>query len=302
MHESKKKRATLIVAEDIQQAKTIYKLLRAQYGIRQLKLYTQNNKGQEDLIASVSPGDIIVATNLAGRGTNINTDAVEIYGGLHTIIASNPRNRRIELQAIGRTARQGKRGTAEVIVNTSKLGKAVKTQKEYEKYRDKLEAEILDSFAKGEVSAILLKEKLFRRFNSLQKQLRQEIRAKKTKSRKALDVAKAVSDGVGITSATYTPTMMERNLLMAVEERWALFLKSVDKEIREVSIIDKPLQDAIEARYKTFEKMLKQDFASNNLIQNPYYHIAIANSKLMESEWFDNSEDTALSHLNKSVK
>ncbi|CAD7965980.1 unnamed protein product, partial [Amoebophrya sp. A120] len=65
----------------------------------------------------LEPGTIIVATNIAGRGTDINlTDEVEKNGGLHVIITFRPLNDRVQQQNVGRTSRTGNRGTAQLIL------------------------------------------------------------------------------------------------------------------------------------------------------------------------------------------
>ena len=80
-----------------------------------------NNMNQEKQIETIQQGDIIIATNLAGRGTDIQTDAIEATGGLHVILIYMPNNQRVEDQAFGRTARQGKRGTGQMILNLMSL-------------------------------------------------------------------------------------------------------------------------------------------------------------------------------------
>lgn len=58
-------------------------------------------------------GAITVATNMAGRGTDIRLgDGVASTGGLHVIGSEHHFARRIDRQLIGRTARQGQRGSA----------------------------------------------------------------------------------------------------------------------------------------------------------------------------------------------
>ena len=69
----------------------------------------------------IDSGEIIVATNIAGRGTDItNTQNVEKAGGMHVCVAMLPNSNRVELQNIGRTARQGKKGTGQLIVLSEK--------------------------------------------------------------------------------------------------------------------------------------------------------------------------------------
>lgn len=58
------------------------------------------------------PGRITIATNMAGRGTDIHLhDDVRASGGLHVIATELHSNRRIERQLIGRAAQQGDPGS-----------------------------------------------------------------------------------------------------------------------------------------------------------------------------------------------
>ncbi|MEB8385648.1 translocase [Rhodobacteraceae bacterium KMM 6894] len=65
-----------------------------------------------------TPGRITVATNMAGRGTDIPISRdVEAKGGLHVIVTEFHSSSRIDRQLIGRTGRQGQRGSAAAYVS-----------------------------------------------------------------------------------------------------------------------------------------------------------------------------------------
>ena len=63
-------------------------------------------------------GRITVATNMAGRGTDIQLGpGVAALGGLHVIASELHEARRIDRQLFGRCGRQGDPGTCEAIIS-----------------------------------------------------------------------------------------------------------------------------------------------------------------------------------------
>jgi preprotein translocase subunit SecA len=63
-------------------------------------------------------GVVTVATNIAGRGTDIELDAAaRAAGGLHVVATMRNRSRRIDRQLIGRAARHGDPGSAERLLS-----------------------------------------------------------------------------------------------------------------------------------------------------------------------------------------
>ena len=63
-------------------------------------------------------GNITVATNMAGRGTDIHlSNGVEARGGLHVIVTERHEARRIDRQLTGRCGRQGDHGSFEFILS-----------------------------------------------------------------------------------------------------------------------------------------------------------------------------------------
>jgi preprotein translocase subunit SecA len=62
-------------------------------------------------------GRVTVATNMAGRGTDIRLAAeAEVAGGLHVILTEYHESPRIDRQLVGRCARQGDHGSAVGVV------------------------------------------------------------------------------------------------------------------------------------------------------------------------------------------
>jgi preprotein translocase subunit SecA len=63
-------------------------------------------------------GRITIATNMAGRGTDIKLDpGVAELGGLHVIATERHESRRVDRQLFGRAARQGDPGSAQAFVS-----------------------------------------------------------------------------------------------------------------------------------------------------------------------------------------
>lgn len=112
-------RAALIICETINRAKTIKRSLRD----KEAKLFVSNNMDNRAIFEKeLVGGDIIIATNLAGRGADFKvSDQVKADGGLFVVQTFLPENSRVEAQAFGRTARQGSPGSAQLIVCRSHL-------------------------------------------------------------------------------------------------------------------------------------------------------------------------------------
>ncbi len=74
---------------------------------------------EAELIANAGhAGSIIVATNMAGRGTDIKLDdAAREAGGLHVLLTEIHSAKRIDRQFIGRSGRQGDPGSSQIFVS-----------------------------------------------------------------------------------------------------------------------------------------------------------------------------------------
>ena len=117
-----KKRSVLIICETVNDVEVLHKA----FGETDAKhVHTYIRDYEEFDIAQgnnkLGQGQIIIATNLAGRGTDIKiTEGLRKAGGLHVCLTYLPSNIRIEQQAFGRAARSGDRGSGQLIITDSK--------------------------------------------------------------------------------------------------------------------------------------------------------------------------------------
>jgi len=116
------RRAVLIGTQTVQQSERLSVSL-TQAGIDHVVLNARQSKEEAAVIACAGEaGRVTVATNMAGRGTDIRiTDEVRRRGGLHVVIAQPHRLARIDRQLAGRCARQGDPGTVRQYFSSENL-------------------------------------------------------------------------------------------------------------------------------------------------------------------------------------
>ncbi|KAE9547546.1 hypothetical protein FO519_009242 [Halicephalobus sp. NKZ332] len=118
-------RGVLIITQYIKFAMEIYDRLIYQHDKKNIRFYTDSNSAKT-VASTLEKGQAIVATNIAGRGTDILvSDEAETWGGLHVILTFLPDNDRVERQNVGRTSRTGNRGTSQLIINLQHLSSDV---------------------------------------------------------------------------------------------------------------------------------------------------------------------------------
>jgi preprotein translocase subunit SecA len=88
-------------------------------GLEHQVLNAVRHREEAQIVAQAGqPGRITVATNMAGRGTDIKLGrGIAELGGLHVIAAERNESGRIDRQLFGRCARQGDPGSARAIVS-----------------------------------------------------------------------------------------------------------------------------------------------------------------------------------------
>lgn len=89
-----------------------------QAGLAHSLLDASQNRAEADIVAAAGqPGAITVATNLAGRGTDIGlAGGLAERGGLHVLSCQQNDAARMDRQLFGRCARQGDPGSVEVFI------------------------------------------------------------------------------------------------------------------------------------------------------------------------------------------
>lgn len=93
--------------------------LLADRGVEYQMLNAKQDGEEAAIVAGAgAPGRITIATNMAGRGTDIKlAPEVEALGGLHVILTEGHDNARVDRQLMGRCARQGDPGSWQEMVS-----------------------------------------------------------------------------------------------------------------------------------------------------------------------------------------
>jgi preprotein translocase subunit SecA len=113
-----KNRAVLVGTRSVAASEAVGTLL-CQVGIDAVILNARQDKEEAEIVSRAGqPGRITVATNMAGRGTDIELHpSVKNAGGLHVILTEYHESSRIDRQLFGRAGRQGDPGSFESIVS-----------------------------------------------------------------------------------------------------------------------------------------------------------------------------------------
>ena len=115
-------RPTLVGTRTVAVAEHLSRVF-AEAGIDHQVLSARQNADEAAIIAGAGrAGRVTIATNMAGRGTDIPLDdRAREAGGLHVVLTEYHSARRIDRQLIGRCARQGDPGSSQAILCLERL-------------------------------------------------------------------------------------------------------------------------------------------------------------------------------------
>ncbi|MCL5098749.1 MAG: hypothetical protein M1608_14705 [Candidatus Omnitrophica bacterium] len=111
-------RPLLVGTRSVAASERLAELLR-NHGLEFSLLNALHHREEAQIVAQAGElGKITIATNMAGRGTDIRLGAgVAELGGLHVIATERHESHRIDRQLFGRSARQGDPGSAEAYIS-----------------------------------------------------------------------------------------------------------------------------------------------------------------------------------------
>ncbi len=111
-------RAVLIGTRSVRASEAVSAALDAR-GLAHALLNARQDAAEAEVVAQAGqPGRITVATNMAGRGTDILLHpAVRDVGGLHVILTEFHESARVDRQLFGRAGRQGDPGSCQALVS-----------------------------------------------------------------------------------------------------------------------------------------------------------------------------------------
>ncbi|KAM9330149.1 uncharacterized protein PAF06_009885 [Gastrophryne carolinensis] len=233
----------LVVCEDVKTSEELQlKLieLNAISDPAKITLYTRSDKHNVET-KIFQPGEVILATNLGGRGTDIKvTQAVNKSGGLSVILTHFPANRRVEKQIFGRTSRKGNPGVVQMVLNQQDLPPAYQGQtvEEMRKLRENYETKRIADMENDELVEVSTRQELFTLFCDQLKTFDSHYTNEERQDfhRRRDTLSKDCLKKSGSDKMDYHPA------LNSMKETWALWLTTHEKDIHEHKDI-KPLKD-----------------------------------------------------------
>lgn len=114
----KKDQPILVGTRTIRDSEALARVLEKQKIPHVVLTAKQHDEENEIIAGAGQPGNVVIATNMAGRGTHIDlAKKSRNAGGLHVICVERNESPRIDRQLVGRGARNGQPGSAQSFVS-----------------------------------------------------------------------------------------------------------------------------------------------------------------------------------------
>ncbi|XP_078530524.1 uncharacterized protein LOC144817668 [Lissotriton helveticus] len=293
-----KGQAALVVCEDVKTADNLQKELielKAVANPEKITLYTRSDTHNIEKRIFVA-GDVIIATNLGGRGTNVKiTKDVNKSGGLFVILTHFPTNMRVEKQIFGRTSRKGNPGMVQMILNYDDLLPSYQDQpiEVMRQVRAEYHKRHITEMESNELLEVQMRESLFQMFCE-----HLDIFHHKYNKGEKQDIymSSALLNFGKIFGSSKTTKLDYRPALNALKERWALWLTLHAKDIDEHKDIEELKTDLGQVIQRRVESLLRGE--SDNF----YDFIKQAMDRMYLHTQNKGSDYGALSFWQKAVK
>jgi preprotein translocase subunit SecA len=258
-------RAVLIICETSKILKKVNEKLKNILIDEKRIIKYEDEKDKDNIKNKITKGNIIITTNIGARGTDFELeDALKKAGGLHVILGFLAYNTRVEWQAIGRVARQGDPGSAEIIVTEDELsyyGLTIDaTLEEMRKIRDFFEAKRLEEISSTTLKERILADTLFEKFLSILNELKK-------------------NNSIGSTSVQSD-----------FKEIWAHWLEENLDNLDDIpNWQDETFGEYVENKFKIFEELAQLQIKENKITFNPFYSLEQAEEFIESATVFDSS-------------
>ncbi|KAJ7987040.1 hypothetical protein DPEC_G00334640 [Dallia pectoralis] len=235
----------LVVCEDVKTANELQNKMRRDNPQTRITLYTISEKHNIET-ETFKGGNIIIATNLGGRGTDIKVGKeVNLCGGLFVLLTHYPGSRRVEKQVFGRTGRKGNPGMVQMIVCEDTLAPAYQGQpvEIMRQIREEYEVTRIKDMETDELLEINIKEELFETFCTFLEQFD----SKFTKEEKE-DLSGMNQNNVPQCFKDRSTKFDYQPALNALKETWALWLTLHEENINrheDISVLNVDLRKHI---------------------------------------------------------